>query len=97
MTAARALRARLGCLPERTTAYRLINSEGDDLPGLVVDIYADTAVVQITTLGMSMRRAILFDALEAELAPRTIFGVAAQVMSGYAGGRGFTATSGVAV
>lgn len=93
IAAARALRARLGLPSERTTAYRLINSEGDDLPGLVVDIYDDAAVVQITTLGMSLRRAMLFDALEAELAPRTVFEVAAQ---SYAELEGFSAMSRVA-
>lgn len=90
---ARALRARLGLPSERTTAYRLVNSEGDNLPGVVVDVYDDAVVVQVTTLGMAMRRATLFDALEAELAPRTIFEVAAQ---SYAELEGFSATSRVA-
>jgi 23S rRNA (cytosine1962-C5)-methyltransferase len=35
-----------------TTAYRLINAEGDRLPGLIVDVYAETAVVQVRTIGM---------------------------------------------
>jgi 23S rRNA (cytosine1962-C5)-methyltransferase len=91
--AARALRARLGLPSERTTAYRLVNSEGDDLPGLVVDMYGDAAVVQITTLGLALRRAMLFDALEAEISPRTVFEVAAP---SYAELEGFSATSRVA-
>jgi 23S rRNA (cytosine1962-C5)-methyltransferase len=70
---ARAVRARLGLPSEHTTVYRLINSEGDDLPGLVVDVYADAAVAQLTTLGMASRRADIFDALEAELGVKTIF------------------------
>lgn len=37
---------RLG-LPINTSGYRLINGEGDGLPGLVVDIYGDTAVVKL--------------------------------------------------
>jgi 23S rRNA (cytosine1962-C5)-methyltransferase len=53
---ARAARARLGLPSEQTNVYRLVNSEGDDLPGLVVDVYGDAAVVQITTLGISARR-----------------------------------------
>jgi len=93
IASARALRTRLGLPSGRTTAYRLVNSEGDDLPGLVVDMYGDAAVVQITTLGMSMRRAMLFDALEAELSPTSIFEVAAQ---SYAELEGFSATSRVA-
>jgi 23S rRNA (cytosine1962-C5)-methyltransferase len=64
---ARQLRARLGLPSKETTAYRLINSEGDGLPGLVVDMYGDTAVVQITTLGLAQRREELFDALFAEV------------------------------
>lgn len=90
---ARALRARVGLPSARTTAYRLVNSEGDHLPGLVVDVYGDAAVVQITTLGMAERRAMIFDALEAELKVATIFEVAAQ---SYAELEGFASTSRVA-
>ncbi len=39
-----------------TNAYRLIHSEGDGLPGLVVDIYGTTAVMQAQTTGMSKQR-----------------------------------------
>lgn len=90
---AKTLRARLGLPSERTTIYRLVNSEGDDLPGLVVDIYGDAAVVQITTLGMSERRAAIFDALEAELGSKTIFEVSP---AAYAELEGFAAGSRVA-
>jgi 23S rRNA (cytosine1962-C5)-methyltransferase len=41
---------------EETTAYRLINAEGDFLPGLIADRYADTIVIQLTTLGMDVLR-----------------------------------------
>ncbi len=44
MTQAIALRKRLFD-PRSTTGYRLFNGEGDDLPGLVVDIYNRVAVV----------------------------------------------------
>ena len=71
-----------------TNVYRLVNSEGDDLPGLVVDVYADAAVVQITTLAMSMRRAEIYDALEAELGVKTIFELAPAVLRGAGGVRG---------
>ncbi|MBK8633922.1 MAG: class I SAM-dependent rRNA methyltransferase [Saprospiraceae bacterium] len=37
---------------EHTNAYRLIHGEGDGLPGLVVDIYGEVAVVQCHSLGM---------------------------------------------
>src|SRR3569623_350721 len=90
---AKALRARLGLPSTRTTAYRLINSEGDDLPGLVVDVYGDAAVAQLPTLGMAQRRAEIFDALEAEQGCRTVFETAA---ASYADLEGFQAVSRVA-
>ncbi|GCF10998.1 class I SAM-dependent rRNA methyltransferase [Dictyobacter arantiisoli] len=37
---------------EYTNTYRMINSEGDRLPGLIVDRYADILVAQIHTAGM---------------------------------------------
>jgi len=39
-----------------TDAYRLVNAEGDRMPGLIVDCYGPTAVVQIMSLGMFKRR-----------------------------------------
>jgi 23S rRNA (cytosine1962-C5)-methyltransferase len=38
--------------PQTTNIYRLIHSEGDGLPGLIVDRYAAVLVVQVHTLGM---------------------------------------------
>ena len=90
---ARAARARLGLPSERTSVYRLVNSEGDDLPGLVVDVYGDAAVAQITTLGISLRRAEIFDALEAELGAGTIFEISP---ASYAELEGFAAGSRIA-
>ena len=49
--------------PDQTNAYRLINSEGDGLPGVIVDRFADILVVQIHTLGMERLRPLLIDAL----------------------------------
>ena len=74
---AQVLRTRLGLPNPETTAYRLVNSEGDGLPGLVVDVFADAAVVQITTLGLALRRDAIFDALAATLSPRAIYETAA--------------------
>ncbi len=51
---------------EQTNAYRLINAEGDLLPGLVVDRYADMLVVQIHTAGMERLRSLLIEALMEE-------------------------------
>ncbi|MCB9077934.1 MAG: class I SAM-dependent rRNA methyltransferase [Anaerolineaceae bacterium] len=44
---ARAAALRRMWFDEQTTAYRLFNGEGDSLPGLICDIYADTAVLQL--------------------------------------------------
>jgi 23S rRNA (cytosine1962-C5)-methyltransferase len=73
---ARRIRSRLGLPSPSTDVYRLINSEGDDLPGLVVDVYGDAAVAQLTTLGIAARRNEIYDALEAELGVKTIFELA---------------------
>ncbi len=55
---------------QQTNAYRLINSEGDGLPGLIVDRYADCLVVQIHTLGMERLRSLLIDMLMQETGAR---------------------------
>jgi 23S rRNA (cytosine1962-C5)-methyltransferase len=49
--------------PEHTNAYRLIHSEGDGLPGLVVDRFANTLVMQIHTAGIEQLRPLIIDAL----------------------------------
>jgi len=47
------VRQRLGLVGNPTTnGYRLVHAEGDELPGLVIDLYADTAVVQCHSAGM---------------------------------------------
>jgi len=52
--------------------YRLVYGEGDDLPGLVVDRYADILVVQITTAGMERCKAAILEALQQVMKPRGI-------------------------
>lgn len=47
-----------------TDAVRLVNSEGDGLPGLVVDRYADTVVVRCSSAGMHARLALVTKALQ---------------------------------
>ncbi|HME73741.1 MAG TPA: class I SAM-dependent rRNA methyltransferase [Myxococcota bacterium] len=46
-----------------TDAVRLVNSEADGLPGLVVDRYGDVVVMKLGSAGMSARRALLVSAL----------------------------------
>ncbi|MEO8972698.1 MAG: class I SAM-dependent rRNA methyltransferase [Ktedonobacteraceae bacterium] len=57
---------------EQTNTYRLINAEGDLLPGLVVDRYAEILVAQIHTAGMEHLRPMLVDALMEETGARGI-------------------------
>ncbi len=56
-----------------TTAYRLVYGEGDLLPGLIVDRYADVLVMQTLTLGMDRRKALLADLLRDLVGPRAIY------------------------
>lgn len=56
-----------------TTAYRLINAEGDELPGLIVDRYGDVLCVQLTTLGMDRLRSWVAALLQERLHPVGIF------------------------
>jgi 23S rRNA (cytosine1962-C5)-methyltransferase len=50
---------------EHGNSARLVNSEGDDLSGLVVDLYDDLAVVEIANRGLELVRDVVVDALRA--------------------------------
>ncbi len=56
-----------------TTAARIVSSECDGLPGLIVDRYADTLVVQLLTAPWESRRDCLVDCLKDSLHPKTIW------------------------
>lgn len=43
--------------------YRLVHGEGDRLPGLVIDIYGNTAVMQAHSVGMHVERQVIANAL----------------------------------
>jgi 23S rRNA (cytosine1962-C5)-methyltransferase len=69
----RALKLRATLIdPAVTNARRLINSEGDGLPGLVADMYADVLVLQVATLGMEKLKPLVMDLLSAALKPRSV-------------------------
>ncbi len=53
-----------------TTCYRLVHGEGDSLPGLIVDIYGTTAVIQCHSVGMYRSRMQVAEALAALYGPR---------------------------
>ncbi|WBO84090.1 class I SAM-dependent rRNA methyltransferase [Hymenobacter yonginensis] len=48
-----------------TDVYRLTHAEGDGLPGLIIDVYGDTAVVQAHSAGMYKARPLIAEALQA--------------------------------
>jgi len=52
--------------------YRLLHAEGDLIPGLVVDRFDGTAVVQITTAGMERMSAEILAALDRAIAPANV-------------------------
>ncbi|MDD4319345.1 MAG: class I SAM-dependent rRNA methyltransferase [Candidatus Peribacteraceae bacterium] len=58
---------------EDTDAFRLVNAEGDGLPGLIVDRYADVLAVQLTTMGMDRLREWIGDILMEIVKPKAIF------------------------
>lgn len=60
-------------IPKGTTAYRLINAEGDWMPGLIVDRYGDYLVLSIATAGMERHRQDILNALSEELNPLSIY------------------------
>ena len=54
--AAYTMRQAMGLISTDNNTYRLIHGEGDFLPGLIVDIYANTAVIQAHSVGMHLHR-----------------------------------------
>src|SRR6476659_1379682 len=59
-------------IPADTNAYRLIYSEGDLLPSLIVDRYDDVLVLQTLSQGTDARKSLLIEILVDELSPRAI-------------------------
>ncbi len=68
-----ALERRTPFFTQDTTAYRLINAEGDGLPGLVVDRYDEVLVLQITTAGMERCKPLLIQLLTTLFKPKAIY------------------------
>ncbi len=58
---------------EVTNCYRLINAEGDGIPGLIVDVYDDVAVMQVNTCGIERLKAQIVQVLIQKLNLRGIF------------------------
>ena len=64
LAVAKDLRVALGLIgnPQNNT-YRLVHGEGDNLPGLIIDVYDHTAVMQAHSAGMHVYRMEIADAL----------------------------------
>lgn len=60
-------------LPRDLTAYRVVNGEGDRLPGVVVDRYGEFLVCQLLTAGAARLASHLTNALAARYSPRGIY------------------------
>lgn len=59
------LRAALGLTDsQQTNVYRLVHAEGDGMPGLIIDIYNGTAVMQMHSIGMFQIRIQLAEILK---------------------------------
>ena len=59
-------------IPPDTNAYRVIYSEGDLLPSLIVDRYADVLVLQTLSQGTDALKSLLVEILAEEFQPRAI-------------------------
>ncbi len=64
--------ARRGGIARERDAYRVVHGESDGLPGLFVDVYADAAVVQTTSVAMDAARASLAPRLAERLGSRIV-------------------------
>ena len=61
------LRSLLGLINNKhSNAFRLVNAEGDNLPGLIIDIYGETAVIHAHTVGMKNAKKEIANALKKE-------------------------------
>ncbi len=58
------VRRSIGVIDGENNTYRLVHGEGDNLSGLVIDIYGNTAVMQAHSVGMHRERAVIAKALK---------------------------------
>ena len=71
LTSALQMRIAIGLADQPTNdSYRLVHGEGDNLPGLIIDIYGKTAVMQAHSIGMHLCRHDIAQALVATMGQR---------------------------
>lgn len=63
ITHAYQIRKSIGLTTAQNNTYRLVHGEGDSLPGLIIDVYDDTAVMQAHSVGMHMIRHTLAESI----------------------------------
>jgi 23S rRNA (cytosine1962-C5)-methyltransferase len=68
-----ALTLRRAVVPPDTTAYRLVNGEGDFLPGIIVDVYGPFIVCQSLTAGADLLKPLVVEGLVRLLSPQGIY------------------------
>ncbi len=68
-----ALEIRKRFMPGGTNTYRLIHSEGDLLPGLVVDVYGDFLVAEFNTAGIDAWKPVIVKSLQKYFPTHSIF------------------------
>ncbi|GKS59895.1 SAM-dependent methyltransferase [Nitrospira sp.] len=56
-----------------TTAYRLVHAEADGLPGVIVDRYGETLVMQTLTVGMDRRKELLAELLQSTTGATAVY------------------------
>ena len=83
-------RRRIGFPSEATNIFRLVHAEGDGLPGLIVDVYGSTAVVQCHSHGMYEARKAIAQAIvnQSEGIISQVFDKSSEAL-GKDGGNGF--------
>ena len=64
LSKAKSMRTLLGLPDSNTDCYRLVHGEGDSLPGLIIDIYGKTAVIQAHSAGMFLSLECIAEALK---------------------------------
>lgn len=89
---AAALRHRFGLPDAATTGYRLAHAEGDQLPGLIVDVFGTVATVQFLTIGMKLREQEIYAHVARVSGARSILEAKSHVASER---EGFEAAGGV--
>ena len=64
---------RSACMTQDTNCYRMMNSEADGLPGLIIDRYHDVFVIQINTAGMEKLKAVVLEKMAKLFTFRSIY------------------------